>query len=41
MTYKAYKAKYQGENLSFLLYLIGIAIWLLFGTRDIKPTENK
>lgn len=41
MTYKAYKAKCQGENLSFLVYLIGIVIWLLFGTRDIKPTENK
>ena len=41
MTYKAYKAKCQGENLSFLLFLIGLVIWAFFGTNDIKPTENK
>lgn len=41
MTYKAYKAKCQGENLSFLIFLIGLVIWAFFGTNDIKPTGNK
>lgn len=41
MTYKAYKAKCRGENFSFLVYIIGLLIWLLFGTNDTKPTENK
>lgn len=41
MTYKAYRAKCQGENLSFLVYIIALIIWVLFGTNDIKPTENK
>lgn len=41
MTYKAYRAKCRGENFSFLVYIIGLVIWLLFGTNDIKPTGNK
>ena len=41
MTYKAYKAKCQGENFSFLIFLIGLVIWAFFGTNDKKPTENK
>lgn len=41
MTYKAYRAKCQGENLSFLVYIIALVIWVLFGTNDIKPTGNK
>lgn len=41
MTYKAYRAKCRGENFSFLVYIIALLIWLLFGTNDIKPTGNK